>query len=235
MNRSTPESASRCGLGLGEDAERGAQLDVQLGLDALGGRADRVEVALRRAARRGHHAVALRARGVGPASTVDELVDRLHRRLAARRRVLARLRAEPAVLRTGAELGVVEHVQRDAAAPVGAADAEGSIEETQHVVRGCMQHRSCCVARQNCAGEGLISEGGPIHGGDPRDPSPDSCVQDWMRPRTIAAITVLAACGAPHPTKPTEATTPRRPRRPRRAHLRMPTSRSTTMRRRARL
>src|SRR6185503_15789348 len=51
-------------LRFGQDAERRAQLDVHLGLDALGGGADRVEIALRGPARRGDHAVALGPRRV---------------------------------------------------------------------------------------------------------------------------------------------------------------------------
>src|SRR4029078_6815877 len=60
-------------LRLGQEAKRCAQLDVQLRLDALCGLADRIEIALRWPARRGHHAVALRARGVSAACRLDEL------------------------------------------------------------------------------------------------------------------------------------------------------------------
>ena len=130
-----------------------------LGLDALRGRADRVEVALRRSARRGDHAVALRARGVRAARALDELVDRLHRRLAARRRVLARLRAEAAVLGARAELRVLEHVQRDAAAPVRAAHAERGVEQREQLVGAARAaRRARRRARSAVAGERLVGE-----------------------------------------------------------------------------
>jgi hypothetical protein len=153
------------GLGLGQEAERRAQLDRRLGLDALGGFADHVEVALRRAAGRGDHAVAAGLGGDRAPRAFDQLVDRLHRRLAAGRAVARRLRAEPAVLGTGAGLGVVEDVEQDPLAPVVAPDLVGGVEQRQEVGGRRAQHRGGVGAIDRRAGQGAVGEGVPARAG----------------------------------------------------------------------
>ena len=113
----------------GHVPDRDAALQVRVLGDEPCAGDDLLEVALREALALRDHAEAVRARGLGRARVLEDLVGihhRVHRRVGLGE---ARLRAEPAVLRAAARLGVDEraHVRRVAEAVEP--DAPGAVDE----------------------------------------------------------------------------------------------------------
>ena len=150
-------------LALRQEPKGGADIDVEVRLDAPDRSADHVQLLLRRSSGAGHHAVLDRADRRRLAGPLVQLVYREHLVAVDSGVKPGRLAAEGTVLRAQSALGVLQDVDPDVASVIPLPHPERGMEDAEQLVIVRVEYGERIGPLRLRTGEGAVGQLIPIH------------------------------------------------------------------------